>query len=110
MAYNNLVADKVRQALTGKAAAEERRMFGALGFMVNSKLTICVRDNDVMYKLGPEHTSAALSANEAEPVTMGKRVVKSWVFVKNNHLESDNDFDKWLKAALDYNSSSQRVN
>lgn len=103
MAYNDDMAQKMRQALSDLAPFEERKMFGALGFMINGRLIICVGKEDVMYKIGPECTLTKIDSKEAEPVTMNNRTMKSWVFVKNDHLESTKYFSEWLKTALDYN-------
>ncbi|MFZ1484050.1 MAG: TfoX/Sxy family protein [Candidatus Saccharimonadales bacterium] len=106
MAYNQEIAEKVRQALKDAGTIEQKQMFGSLGFMVNGKLAIAVGADDVMYKIGPELTTVKIDSHEAEPVTMNSRTMKSWVFVKNERLENSKDFNEWLAAALDYNRSN----
>jgi TfoX/Sxy family transcriptional regulator of competence genes len=103
MAYNKEFTEKVRQALAGKGSVEERHMFGALGFMINGKLSICVGKNSVMYKLGPDQTKEALDTKNAEPVVMGNRTMKGWVNLNTDSMVDDDEFDKWLKLALAYN-------
>lgn len=106
MAHNNEMTQKMRQALSNIAPFEERMMFGALGFMINGKLAICVGKDDVMYKIGPELTRAKLDSREAEPVTMGNRTMRGWVVVENGRLENAKDFNEWVAAAVDYNLSN----
>lgn len=102
MAYNQENAERVRQALTG-LAVEEKRMFGSLGFMVNSKLALCVKEHDMMFKLSQNDYNEALADNSARPMIHANRIMKQWVFVENDKLEDPVSFGKWLKAALKYN-------
>lgn len=103
MNSNKDTADRVRQVLASKGAVNERMMFGALGFMLNGKLAICVGKDDVMFKVGPEIALAKLDAGEAEPVAMNNRTMKNWVVVKNEILEDSDVFDDLASAATSYN-------
>jgi TfoX/Sxy family transcriptional regulator of competence genes len=104
MAYSQLTADRVRLALTGSFSFDDKRMFGSLGFMIKGNLVVCVRENNVMYRIGPELTAQALKSNDAEPVIMKTRVMKGWVYISNEKIVNSKDFDKWLQYALDYNA------
>lgn len=106
MSYNLEIADKVRVALADNEDVEQKQMFGALGFMVNGRLTICVGKDDVMYKVGPKVASEAVKSGKAEPVIMGTRVMKSWVNVSTVSLSKDEYFMKWLTSSLTYNLTS----
>lgn len=105
MAYDQLVADRVRQALGDKGPIVEKTMFGSLGFMVRGKLSVCVRKENVMYKVGERKANEAIDSGEAEPVNMRDRVMKDWVYVDNSKLDEASEFKKWLNLALNFNKS-----
>jgi len=103
MAYDLVMANRVREALIDIKQVEERSMFGSLGFMVNGKLILCVRKADIMYKVGKDTADETTATAEAEPVIMRNRIMKDWVYVDNSKLNKPNEFNKWLKLALNIN-------
>ena len=103
MAYDQLVANRVRKALNDIDHIEEKTMFGSLGFMVKGKLNLCVRKENVMYKVGNKIADEAIASAEAEPVIMRDRIMKDWVYVDSSKLDEPSVFNKWLASALDFN-------
>lgn len=82
---------------------QEKNMFGSLGFMINGKLAMCVRDSNVMYKLGVKRCKELVSQGLAEPVIMGKRMTKDWVYIDNTQLDDPNVYKSYLFEALEFN-------
>jgi TfoX/Sxy family transcriptional regulator of competence genes len=100
MAYSKEMVARMREALAGAADIEERNMFGSLGFMLDGKLKICVREDSVMYKVGPEAASRAIQNREATALTMRNRTMKGWVLVENEQLHEPEHFNTWLALVL----------
>ena len=67
MAYNEKIADRVREALAGVKKLEEKRMFGGLCFMVNDKMCIGINADDIMCRIGPDAYDEAVERNGARP-------------------------------------------
>ena len=42
MAYDELLADRIRDALSGEESLREQKMFGGLAFMVRDRMVVCV--------------------------------------------------------------------
>jgi TfoX/Sxy family transcriptional regulator of competence genes len=99
MAYDLAVAERFRAALNARAEVQEKHMFGALGFMINGKLAVCVGSDDVMFRLSSEECNRLIEQGIASPVTMGKRTMKNWVNIDFD--EVDKDFTTYLDAALE---------
>jgi TfoX/Sxy family transcriptional regulator of competence genes len=109
MAYNQPNPERVRQALAGQEYTE-KNMFGSRGFMVNSKLAVCVRENDIMYKVSPEEYAAAIAEGRAKAMEMRGRMMKNWLHMDNEKLADENTFSYWLRAALSYNRQATGKN
>lgn len=103
MAYDEQMASRFRDELLklGVSHVEEKSMFGALGFMINGKLAVCVGSEDVMYKFSTERCNELINEGIAEPVTMGKRTMKDWVTIYFYNLEDPKQFQVHLRCALD---------
>src|SRR5690606_11821451 len=108
MAYNEQTASRLRTDLIKLCDAnsiQEKKMFGALGFMVNGRLVVCVGSEDVMYKLGAEQCRELINQGLAEPVTMGKRTMKDWVNVYFDKLADPTTFNQYLHQSVEFTLS-----
>ena len=65
MAYDEDLADRVRELIASLAAVEERKMFGGLAFMVNTHMACGIVKDDPMVRVGKDNHAAAL-AREAQ--------------------------------------------
>jgi len=60
MAYNEKLAYRIRQVLTGQKNLKEKKMMGGLTFMVNDKMCIGIIKDEMMCRIDPERQDAAL--------------------------------------------------
>ena len=60
MAYDEGVAESVRDAFSGNPRIEEKRMFGGLAFMLSGNMCCGVIGDELMARVGPEQYAAAL--------------------------------------------------
>jgi len=103
MAYNEKLAEKIRNALEAVANVEEKRMFRGISFMVNGKMCISVGDDEMMCRIDPAVHDAALKKKGCRTVMMRNREYKGWVYINEEGRKTKKDFDYWIKLALDFN-------
>jgi TfoX/Sxy family transcriptional regulator of competence genes len=53
MAYNEALAQRVREALVAQPKVEEKKMMGGLTFMVNDKMCVGIVRDDLMARIDP---------------------------------------------------------
>ena len=68
MAYDESLADRVREALAGIPNVEEKKMFRGMTFMVNDKMCISVSGDELMLRLDPEITEQLVEENGMRPM------------------------------------------
>ncbi|SDT80905.1 TfoX/Sxy family protein [Actinoplanes derwentensis] len=104
MAYDRELADRIREALSGRAVREVA-MFGGLTFMVNDKLTATANtQGDLMIRCDPVRVEELLERDGANwPVMRGRKMSKGWIVVESDRLESDDILTAWIQEAIDYN-------
>ena len=104
MAYNEKLADRVREliAVTHKKILE-KRMFGGLCFMVNDKMCVGVEQERLMVRLDPLKYEEALEQEGARPMDFTGKVMKGYIFVDIEALNTKKKLEYWLKLALEYN-------
>jgi len=104
MAYSEELINRIREAFINIEHVEEKEMFQGLCFMVNDKMCVCVRDDEMMCRIGHEAYEAILGREGCRPMIHGGKTMKGFVFVGPEGYRSQKDFDDWIKLSLDFNS------
>jgi TfoX/Sxy family transcriptional regulator of competence genes len=104
MAYNEKLADMTREliALTHKKVTE-KAMFGGLCFMVNDKMCVGVEKERLMVRLDPAKYEEVMEKEGCRPMNFTGRVMKGFVFVDIDVLNTRKKLDYWIQLALAYN-------
>ena len=108
MAYNEVLADRIKNALERKGVRyEEKRMFGGLCFLVDEKMLMGVEKNRLMARIDPDETEIVLKKKGVKPMDFTGRVMKGYVFVDDDAVDLDTDLEYWLELTLDYNPKAK---
>lgn len=102
MAYDEALADRVREALAAEPDLVERRMFGGLAFMVGEHMVCAVsRSGGLMLRLGDEGAARALRRKHVRPMTMTGRTMSTFVVVDPPGLRGT-ALPRWVDEARAY--------
>jgi TfoX/Sxy family transcriptional regulator of competence genes len=104
MAYNEQLADKIRETLAahGLTDVEEKKMFRGLCFMVNGKMCVCASADEMLCRIGPEYKEA-LELNGVRGMIRNGKALKDFVFVSVDAMKTKQQFDNWINKALAFN-------
>jgi len=104
VAYNEKLADRVREiiAVTHKNV-EEKAMFGGLCFMVNDKMCVGIEKERMMVRLDPEKYEDVINKEGVKPMDFTGKVMKGYVFVDADALNTKKKLEYWMNLALEYN-------
>lgn len=103
MAYNEELAQRIRERLENVQNVEEKKMMGGLAFMVNDKMCIGVIKDEMMCRIDPVDIPHALEHPGSRPMDFTGRPMKSFVQVDETGLQKNADFEFWIKLCLDFN-------
>ena len=98
MAYDESLADHVREILLGEPGLSEQKMFGGLALMIDEHMCCGVVGNDLMLRLGRDGASAALEQPHVRPMDFTGRPIMSMVFVAPEGLGPAR-LRKWVEQA-----------
>ena len=107
MAYNEQLAEKIREAFQHIPRVEEKKMMGGLTFMVNGKMCVGVDKNDLMVRLDPTIYDAALKKKGCRKMDITGRPMRGFVFVSPEGFKTKRDLDYWLGLAFDFNERAK---
>ena len=102
MAYDEGLAERVRDVLADRSDIVEKKMFGGLSFMLQGNMSCGVLEEDLLVRVGPEAHEAALALPHARPMDFTGRSMKGMVFVDPEGLESDEELSEWVKRGLEF--------
>jgi TfoX/Sxy family transcriptional regulator of competence genes len=105
MAYDETLADRVRDALAPRAGLSERKMFGGIAFMLGGNMAVGVIGEDLMVRLDPADAERALAEAHVRPMDFTGRPAKGMVFVDPEGTAADQDLAGWVDAGADFAAS-----
>ena len=110
MAYNEKLADRVRELISPThEITEEKKMFGGLCFMVNEKMCVGVEKERLMVRLDPDLMEEVIEKEGCRPMDFTGKIMKGYVFVDIEALNTKKKLEYWIKLALDYNAIARRT-
>ena len=104
MAFDEALADRVREVLAARPELSERRMFGGIAFMLAGNMCCGVIGEDLMVRLGDDG-EAALAEPHTRPMDFTGKPMKTTIYVDPEGTARDDDLAKWVEAGADYAAS-----
>ena len=108
MAYDEKLANKVREFLLNKKNVKEKKMMGGLTFMVNDKMCVGILNDDLMARIDPAIYEKAIERKGCREMDFTGRPMKGFVFVGPEGTKSKKDLEYWITLALDFNKKAKR--
>jgi TfoX/Sxy family transcriptional regulator of competence genes len=81
MAYDEALANRVRDVFGPDSDLSERKMFGGIAFMLRGHMCCGVVGDELMLRLGPELAAEALRKPQVRPMDFTGRPMKGMVYV-----------------------------
>ena len=105
MAYDERLAERVRDLVKGAGGIEEKKMFGGLTFMVHGHMSCGVAKGELMVRVGPDLMEAALREPHTRPCDFTGRPMKNLVLVAAPGFASDAALTKLVGMAVEFVST-----
>ena len=102
MAYDESLAARVKEILSGRPDIAERKMFGGLAFMLAGNMACCVTDRGLMVRVGPDGHAEALALPHAGVMDITGRPMRGWVLVEPAGLESWARLAEWVERGTTF--------
>jgi TfoX/Sxy family transcriptional regulator of competence genes len=98
MAFDDALAERIRDRVRDAAGIHEKRMFGGLAFLTDGNMTVGVHGDDLIVRLAPAETDTALTESGVRPFDITGRPMRGWVLVAGEVLDDD-VLDDWIERA-----------
>jgi TfoX/Sxy family transcriptional regulator of competence genes len=98
MAYDEALAERIRDRIAASPGVTDKRMFGGIAFLTNGNMTVGVSGDDLMVRVGKEAYEDALAEPGVRPFDMSGHPMTGWVLVDGAQLDDDVLTD-WIDRA-----------
>ena len=105
MAFDEGVAERIREVFAGRYDIEEKKMFGGLAFMHNGHMCVGVVNDTLMARVGPEQYPKALKLPHAREMDFTGKPLKGFIYVAPEGFEADKDLQAWIARCEGYTAS-----
>jgi TfoX/Sxy family transcriptional regulator of competence genes len=102
MAYDEGLAQRVREELSARPGYEERKMFGGIGFMLRGNMATGVIGEHLIVRVGPDDYERALAEPHTQPFDMTGRPMRGWVVVTAAGYAADEELRAWVQRGATY--------
>lgn len=108
MAYNDKIANRIREHLINQPDIDEKEMFGGIAFMINGKMCVGVVKDDLMCRIDPDKNDEVLEKPGCRPMDFTGRPMKGWIFIDEHGMKNKKDLDYWIGLALEFNKKAKK--
>jgi hypothetical protein len=103
MAYDEDLANLIRECVAGETGVVEQKMFGGLAFLIGGNMSVAASgQGGLMVRVDPEQTDALLAEPHAHPFEMRGREMAGWLRVDAEGVQTREDLMPWVQRGVAY--------
>jgi hypothetical protein len=103
MAYDEELANRIREVLQHETGVAEKRMFGGLAFLINGNMAVSASGKGgLLLRVDPTQTDSLVSAAHVDRFEMRGRKMDGWLHVGVAAVETDGDLATWVDRGVAY--------
>jgi TfoX/Sxy family transcriptional regulator of competence genes len=101
MAYDEDLANRIRELLAGESGVTEKSMFGGLAFLVGGHMAVAASgQGGLMVRVDPEETDTLVAKPHARPFEMRGRPMRGWLRVDDEGVRTKRQLEPWVARGV----------
>jgi TfoX/Sxy family transcriptional regulator of competence genes len=103
MAYDEDLANRIRELMAAESGVTEMRMFGGLAFLINGNMSVAASgQGGLMLRVDPSDNDALLQKPHARPMEMRGRTMDGWLRVDDEGIRTKRQLEPWVRRGVAY--------
>ena len=103
MAYDEDLANRIRELVSNERGLAEKKMFGGLAFLINGNMAVSASgQGGLLLRVDPDETDKLTSQKHAEPFVMRGRAMQGWLRVAPEGVRTKRDLERWVSRGVGY--------
>lgn len=105
MAFDEGLAERIRERVGPRMGVTEKKMFGGLCFLLDGNMCFGIVGSELMVRVGADAYDDALALPHAREMDFTGRSMRGFVFVEADGFSEDEDLAAWMERGLAHASS-----
>ena len=103
MAYDELLADRIRALIEDEPDLTEKKMFGGLAFLIGGNMAVAASgQGGLLVRADPETSETLLASKGVRPMEMRGRQMQGWLRVDSADVGTKRQLAKWVERGTTY--------
>jgi TfoX/Sxy family transcriptional regulator of competence genes len=103
VAYDEELADRIRELVRSESDLTEKKMFGGLAFLIGGNMAVAASgQGGILVRVDPEQSDALLATSNARLMEMRGRRMRGWLRVDPEDVRTKGQLAKWVELGTAY--------
>ena len=103
MAYDEQLAERIRDLVSGEPGLTEKKMFGGLAFLVGGNMAVGASgQGGLLVRVDPAESDALVEASPARPMEMRGRTMRGWLRLDAEDVETSDELATWVERGVSF--------
>jgi TfoX/Sxy family transcriptional regulator of competence genes len=103
MAYDEDLAERIRELMAAEPGLTETKMFGGLAFLLNGNMAVAASgQGGILVRADPDDSERLVDDTNAELMVMRGKAMRGWLRVDSQHLGTKRELAAWVKRGTTY--------
>lgn len=103
MAYDEDLADRIRELLIGESDVTEQKMFGGLAFLIRGNMAVAASgQGGILVRVDPAESDTLMATTNARRMEMRGRAMQGWLLVDSDDIRTERQLAKWVGLGTTY--------
>ena len=103
MAYDEDLADRIRELLGSESGVTEKSMFGGLSLLLNGNMAVAASgQGGLLVRVRPDDTESLLDGQHVTPMVMRGREMRGWLRVSDDGVRTKSQLADWVERGTAY--------
>jgi hypothetical protein len=103
VAYDEQLADRIRELVSDEPGLTEQKMFGGLAFLIGGNMAVGASgQGGILVRVDPERSDELVSTTSARPMEMRGREMRGWLRVASGDIGEQQELARWVELGTGY--------
>ena len=103
MAYDEDLANRIRELMAQEPGVTEKRMFGGLAFLIGGNMSVSASgQGGLLLRCDPKQTDELVSKPHASRFVMRGREMDGWLRIDPDGVKTKRELARWVKYGVTY--------
>ncbi len=103
VAYDEELAERIRELVAGEADLTEKKMFGGLAFLIGGNMAVAASgQGGALVRVDPAQSDTLVATTNARLMEMRGRSMQGWLRVDSGDLRTKRQLAKWVDLGTTY--------